>query len=317
MADGAKQRGENQLVAWLRERFRTSSERVPVGIGDDMASVRLDGRLVAVTADMLLDAVHFDTAKHDFERIGRKAIACSLSDCAGMACEPRAALVSLALSNAMSLDDVKRLYEGMAAVADRYDCPIVGGDTTSWSAPLVIDVMILAEPMHPRGPVLRSTASAGDTIFVSGHLGGSLAGRHLDFEPRLNLARELAEQEHLHALMDISDGLAMDLHRLCEASACDAELSRDQLDMAISDAARSTGAHDGRSPLDHAMSDGEDFELLIVGEPDLRRFNLIPIGRIVEPCDPGKSNVTLIGPDGTRTAIEPAGFEHFKKRSHR
>jgi thiamine-monophosphate kinase len=229
-----------------------------------------------------------------------------------MACEPRAAIVSLAITNTMSLDDVKWLYEGMAALADRYDCPLVGGDTTSWSAPLAIDVMVMAEPMHPRGPVQRSTARPGDTIFVSGPVGGSLAGKHLDFEPRLDVARAIAGETALHALMDISDGIAMDLHRLCDASGCDAELLRHQLERAISDAARAATADDGRDPLDHALSDGEDFELLVIGEPELERFDLIPVGRMTARSEPSRTCITLVHSDGKTATIEPTGYEHFQ-----
>jgi thiamine-monophosphate kinase len=308
-------KGENALVAWLWERFATDTERVEIGIGDDMAAVRLGGTLVAVTADMLLDGVHFEAQEHSCELIGRKAIACSLSDCAGMACEPRVATVSVALNDAMSLDDVKRLYEGMAGVAGEFGCAIVGGDTTSWAGRLAIDVAMLAEPMSPeRGPVRRSDARLGDTIFVSGPLGGSLAGKHLTFSPRLDLARRLVLEPELHAMMDISDGLAMDLSRLCEASGCGAQLSAGQLDRVISDAARTLSRSDGRSPLEHALNDGEDFELLVLGEEDLGRKlpGLQPVGQVLARSAVGSSAIVMVGPGDQRRALEPGGFEHFR-----
>ncbi len=258
-------RGENELVRWLEGRLRCDTARVPIGIGDDMAVVKLDHPLVAITTDMLLDGVHFDSRRHSYDQIGRKAIACSLSDCAAMGCEPRAATVSNALSETMSLDDVKSLYEGMARIAGEFGCAIVGGDTTSWTGGLAIDVAMLAEPMSPRGPVRRSDARAGDTIYVSGPLGGSLLGRHMTFTPRIELARRLVQVPELHAMMDISDGLAMDLHRLCLASGCDAELNAEQLSKVISDDARVCSQQDGRPALEHALTDGEDFELLVVG----------------------------------------------------
>jgi len=168
------EKGENALVAWLRERFPPDADRVPVGIGDDMAVLRFGQSLVAITTDMLLDGVHFETDKQSFELIGRKALACSLSDCAAMACQPVAATVSLALPNTLALEDVKCIYEGMAQVADRFGCRIVGGDTTSWSGRLAIDIAMLAEPLSPRGPIRRGDAREGDALFVSGPLGGSL-----------------------------------------------------------------------------------------------------------------------------------------------
>lgn len=228
------EKGENALVAWLAERFPPDPARVEVGIGDDMAVVRFGEARVAITADMLLDGVHFDTRTQDLALVGRKAIACSLSDCAAMGCRPVAATVSLALPEMMTLEDVRRLYEGMAGVADAYGCRIVGGDTTSWRGGLAIDVVMLAEPMSPRGPIRRGDARPGDAVFVSGPLGGSLAGRHLSFTPRLALAARLVEEPGLHAMMDLSDGLSMDLHRMCVASGLHAELTAEQLKRAVS-----------------------------------------------------------------------------------
>ena len=312
-------KGENALVAWLTERFAADARRVPIGIGDDMALVRLDGPLVAVTADMLLDGVHFDTARLSYELIGRKAIACSLSDCAAMACTPRAATISIALNRDMAMADVQRMYEGMATVADEYACAIVGGDTTSWAGRLAIDVAMLAEPMAARGPVLRSGARAGDTIFVSGPLGGSLLGRHLTFEPRLDLARRLANEPGLHAMMDLSDGLAMDLHRLCTASGCDAELRPELIERVTSDAARRMAREDERPTMEHALSDGEDFELLVVGDASLGNAAaakpgpcLWPVGRIVTRTAAAQSGLWLISDEGERTVLEPRGFEHWR-----
>ncbi len=304
------EKGELALVDWLRARFIADPARVPIGIGDDAAAVRMDGTLVAITTDMLLDGVHFDTERHGYELIGRKAIACSLSDCAAMACTPRAATVSIALPRTMTFEQVQELYEGMARIAEEFECPLVGGDTTSWAGRLAIDVAMLAEPMAPRGPVRRDTAAVGDTIFVSGPLGGSLAGRHLTFTPRIDLARVLAAESALHAMMDISDGLSLDLYRMCQASRCAAELHADQLERVISEDARSVAVQDGRSPLDHALSDGEDFELLVVGGADLAKFGLWPVG-VIRSSEPGTSCMTICYPEGRREPLAPRGYEHF------
>jgi thiamine-monophosphate kinase len=307
-------RGENALVAWLGGRFRYCESAVPIGIGDDMAGVAFGDHVVTVTTDMLLDGVHFDTSQHDFSQIGRKALACSLSDCAAMACEPRAATVSIAISNAMSMDDVKQIYEGMAALADQTHCPIVGGDTTSWKAPLAIDVAILAEAMSPRGPICRHTARPGDMICVSGLLGGSLLNKHLTFMPALQLARRLAEDIGVHAMMDISDGLAMDLRRLCEASGCDARLKERQLEAVISPDARSASNQDGRSPLEHALQDGEDFELLVAAAPNFNyeSAGLLPVGEILERATPDATRITISQKDGTETPLQPGGYQHWQ-----
>jgi thiamine-monophosphate kinase len=293
------EKGENALIAWLRERFPPDPARGPIGIGDDMAVLRFGPALVAMTADMLLDGVHFDSRRQSFELIGRKAIACSLSDCAAMACQPVAATVSLAVPNSLTLDDVKRLYEGMAEIASQFDCRIVGGDTTSWPGALAIDVAMLAEPMSPRGPIRRCDARPGDMLFVSGPLGGSILDRHLTFAPRLDLARRLAPDPRLHAMMDLSDGLSMDLHRMCEASACNAELDAARLEQAISPAARSLAQTSG-TPLTHALNDGEDFELLISGDAGLGddHPDLIPVGRMVAQTGPPGRGASQVGWQG-------------------
>ena len=305
--------GENALVAWLAERFPPDPARVPVGIGDDMAVLRWPAGLVAITADMLLDGVHFDTRRQNYELIGQKAIACSLSDCAAMACEPVAATISLALPQTIEMEQVKRLYEGMAAIADRFGCRIVGGDTTSWPNRLAIDVAMLAEPMSPRGPLRRCDARPGDTIFISGPLGGSILGTHLTFSPRLELARQMCSDPRLHAMMDLSDGLSMDLHRMCAASSCHAQLHADRLEQAVSPAARKLAATAGGTPFDHALNDGEDFELLLAAEESLVTLNtgLIPVGVMV-PTAPNSPPVGLVHRDGRCEKIEPRGYEHWK-----
>ena len=307
-------KGENELVGWLRERLAADSSRVPIGIGDDAAAVVCDGRLVILTADMLLDGVHFDSREHSYEQIGRKAVACSLSDCAAMACEPRSATVSVAFNESMSLEEAKQLYEGMADIAGEFNCPIVGGDITSWSGGLAIDVAMLAEPVEGYDPVQRSGACVGDTIYVSGPLGGSRLGKHLNFVPRLKLAGMLVRERDLHAMMDISDGLTLDLYRLCEASGCDAELLNEQVEKVVSESASECAAEDGRSPLDHALNDGEDFELLVVGGYGLKheRFGLIPIGRMVSKAPEDRVTIVLCDSEGGRVRIEPDGYEHFK-----
>lgn len=306
-------KGENALVEWLRSRFGSTAAGVPVGIGDDMAVIDVEDNLMSITADMLMDGVHFDTRQHSLEAIGRKAIACSLSDCAGMACQPRAATVSVALPEAMPMDDVKRLYEGIAGIAEEFGCAIVGGDTNSWRGPLVIDVAMVAEPMSVRGPIRRSEAQPGDLVFVSGRLGGSILGKHLTFTPLIELAGRLSLQPGLHALMDISDGLSMDLYRMCMASGCRAELDVQQLESVISDAARQCAQTDGRSPLEHALHDGEDFELLVVGTDVLKdeRLMLTQVGRLSQ-ARLGEPMLTMAYPDGRRETLEPRGYEHFK-----
>jgi len=249
---------------------RSESDGVALDIGDDMALLAPRGGAIAVTADMLMDGVHFDTRVHDPREIGRKALAASLSDCAAMAVRPRWVVVSLALSDAWSMEQAQALFLGIEDLAKAFDCTIIGGDTNSWARPLVVDVTVLAEPYPDVTPVRRDGVVAGDELFVTGRLGGSLhggshlSGHHLTFTPRVAEAYALARRlgSDLHAMMDLSDGLSIDAARMAQASDCGLIFDTDAIERVVSDAAREMSREDGRSPLDHALHDGEDFELL-------------------------------------------------------
>jgi thiamin-phosphate kinase len=275
-------------------------------------------------------AVHTLPAKPaTLEQVGYKAMACSLSDCAAMAAVPWCAVVSVALPNSLSMTDAQQLHIGLQQAAQKHDCPIVGGDTTSWGKPLAINVTMLAKAGGVE-PVLRSGAQVGDAILVTGELGGSLAGRHLEFTPRVKEARKLAELVDLHAMIDISDGLGQDLNHICTESNVGAIIN--QLDIPISAAARKMA-----DPLQAALTDGEDFELLFcVGPKDAERLqldwqtnniqnthafgiqkhatqtkvNLTCIGEIVTLKDEAK--IFLRDSDGNLNSITLKGWEHFQ-----
>ncbi len=306
---------ESEILEWLAHQRPPSSPAagVKLGIGDDMAIIDTAASDVLITTDMLLDGVHFDLAEHGFEAVGRKAVACSLSDCAAMAVKPIAATVSLALPTQTRLAEVELLYRGMRSLTDRFDCPIVGGDTTSWAQRFAVDVAMLAVPYDGIEPVRRDNARVGDALFVTGALGGSLLGAHMDFTPRVLEAKRVAEcwGANLHAMMDLSDGLSLDLHRMCSASGVGALLDAALVERIVSDAARRAAAGDGRSPLDHALADGEDFELLMAADVEaadesIDGVDLHHIGRVTA------SGVSIRGVDGRTTRLEPRGFEHLR-----
>ncbi len=318
-------KSENNLVAWIAARFPAPRNGVGIGMGDDMAMVSTPGNAVLATADMLMDGVHFDTAVHSPEQIGRKALAVSLSDCAAMAAVPRYALVSVALPNAWSMEQAQRLFIGMESLATSFACAIVGGDTNSWAGPLVIDVTVLAEAAAGIAPVRRDGAVAGDGLFVTGKLGGSLRGHHMSFRPRVNEAQGLARRlgDALHAMMDLSDGLATDAPRMAAASGCGFVLDTEAIETVVSDAARAAASEDGRSALRHALADGEDFELLFAAEPAAMASlkcsrdgstdadmvftcQSTRVGDVVQA--PG---VRLRDADGRETDLAGGGWQHF------
>ncbi len=235
---------------------------VESGIGDDAAVVEWGSRCGLLAADMLLDGVHFETSSQSPVAIGRKALAVNLSDVAAMAGVPRFALVSLALPRSASADFAAGIFEGLKSIADEFNTAIVGGDTTSWDGPFAINVAIVGDVVGDRA-VTRSGAKPGDWLFVTGELGGSLLGRHLTFTPRVREAGILHRAVDLHAMIDVSDGLVADLYHVLEESAAGAILH--EAAIPVSDAARQVV--DDRSPLEHALGDGEDFELLFAVSP--------------------------------------------------
>lgn len=297
---------EFDLIRGLRA--RRTHERLRLAIGDDMAVVATTGGDLLLACDMSLDGVHFDTLRHTYSQIGRKAVARNLSDCAAMAVRPLAVTIGLAMPREMTEADATALYDGIYGIASEFDVAVAGGDTARWDGKLMVDVAILAEPHPGIRPVTRSGAAPGDRLYVSGPLGGSILGKHMSFRPRVAEAKLLASRlgDRLHAMMDISDGLSLDLSRLCAASGVGAVLEEQLVLNAISDAARELANHDGRRALAHALEDGEDFELLIAasGDIDCPGVNLIPIGTI------GASGLSLRRMDGSIETLTPRGYVH-------
>src|SRR5438105_12786773 len=172
---------------------------------------------------MLLEGSCFVLKEAGPRRVGRKAMAVNLSDIAAMAGRPVAAVVAVGLPRRGGRALAEELYLGLREVADAFQTALAGGDTNSWDGPLVISVALIGEAT-PRGPVTRSGARPGDWLMVTGPLGGSIRGKHLSFTPRVREAQQLHGLVELHALIDISDGLAADVNHICTESHCGAVL---------------------------------------------------------------------------------------------
>lgn len=257
---------EHSLIAkWTRD-APTNSETL-VGPGDDCAALDFGepDTLRLFKTDAIVETKHFP-ADADARSVGHKALARALSDIAAMGGAPVSALITIGIPRDYDRGRIDLVYEGLYALARRFDVSISGGETVRSLAGLWISIAVIGSV--PRDQIVyRTGARAGDWIFVTGSLGGSIEGRHLCFEPRIPQASWLAERRIPTSMIDVSDGLASDCRHLIEKNDLGAELQEDALP--ISDAAnRRFGRADGAAaPTLAALTDGEDYELLFTVSP--------------------------------------------------
>jgi len=336
--------GEFGLIARLRQRVERPDNRVLVGIGDDAAVIKTaPGELLLLTTDVLVEGVHFDRRIAGFWHIGWRAMAANVSDIAAMGGLPGHALVSICLPETVGIEDVDRIYQGMQAVADEYSFGIVGGDTVSSPRGMVLSICLTGEAAEG-DLMLRDGAREGDLICVTGELGGSQAGlamlqaellssggadepvqleewpqvrdRHLQPRPRLKEARLLAQMGGVHAMIDVSDGLAGEVGHIVEESGVGAEVR--EKDVPIGSQTRRVAEHLGGSALDYALHGGEDFELVFTVSPsdadrigkeirDQTGTTVSMVGKIL----PAEGGVVLISPQGKKTKLISEGYRHF------
>ncbi len=301
--------GEFEFLRALLPNLPQSPE-IAVGPGDDAAVLTPLPRGIVLSTDMLTDGTDFILSEIDLRRAGAKAVLVNLSDLAAMASRPVALLVALAVPQGpQSRELAEAVMFGARDAAAHYGVPIVGGDTNTWPHPLVICVTAIGEET-PRKAVRRSGARVGDWVFVTGPLGGSIRGRHLSPVPRLAEAMALHQFAELHAMADISDGFAQDLGHVLTASRVGVVI--DAGAVPVHPDAALEAARTGRTPLDHALTDGEDFELVFTtSATDGERLVASPPAPVwkVGECVPEAEGRWLVGAEGRRE-LGGGGFAH-------
>lgn len=307
---------ELTFLDWLRTQL-PAAPRLPLGVGDDAALLtQQTGQQTVVTTDMLMEGVDFILKDCGPFAAGRKALAVNLSDLAAMGAKPVAAFVSLCLQRtndpAHDIKFAQQLIEGMLPLANEFDCPIAGGDTNAWSGPLAINVTAIGEVAAGKA-WLRSGARPGDAILVTGSFGRSIQGKHLTFTPRVSEARQLQSMNvEIHAAIDVSDGLSLDLSRICSASGCGAQIMIEKVP--LSQEAVNCYGEDFVDAHHQAIADGEDFELILAVPPHEaeRLLREQPLSVKLSQIGNFTADTHLMQqlPDGCTLPLQPRGYEH-------
>lgn len=320
-------------------------DRLIIGINDDAAVYKCSpAKVQLLTTDALIEGVHFDLTYTSMQHLGWKALAASFSDIAAMGGVPRYAAITLALPNKTSVEMVEEFYRGAVFACQKYSCLIIGGDTTASLANMMVSVTVTGEAVEAR-IIYRKGAKAGDYLCVTGHLGGSIAGlkilqrekqryvqtpspdsfkpnldpyreaieKHLMPKPRIDIASILAEEVSVHAMIDISDGLASEVHRLCTAGDVGAAVWEHNLPLLSS--TQQVAAEFSESPTDYGLYGGEEYELLFaISKPEFEKLERLTndvtvVGKVTEK----KEGIRYVREHGAEEPLGPAGWNHFSK----
>jgi thiamine-monophosphate kinase len=316
---------EKQLIRAIREEFRGPYPGLALGIGDDAAVIKTRGTNFVITKDLLIEDVHFILRHHPSRLLGRKSLNVNLSDLAAMGAFPKYALLGLGLPKRSETKWVREFFAGFKSAAKEYGVSLIGGDITR-AQKVTISVTLLGEG---KNIVRRDGAKPEDRLFVSGPLGEAREGllllkkgiqlgknkqqnrmlkAFLDPKPRIELGKELARLGLASAMIDISDGLSVDLVHICEESDCGAEVYLDKLPVSAELKILQRRAYD------FALNGGEDYQLLFsVPETKLAvlsklkdEFGLYTIGRMID-----QKGIFVVDRSGRRKKLQPNPWQHF------
>ena len=298
---------EKQFVDWIAHRTPPSKETL-IAVGDDACLIAGTNDGTVVTTDTLCDQVHFDTETHSLSRIGRKCLAVSISDVLAMGAKPAQALLTFFFPKSWSLDQAQEIYLGVEALANAHGISIVGGDTNRYEGPLIVGSTVLGH-VTPSKCWRIDGAKTGDVILVTGDFGGSILGKHLDFAPRTTWVQIVAQDYSVHAATDITDSLSLDLDYLLRQSQRGAEIYAEKIP--ISSAAQTLSKQTSKSPLEHALTDGEDFELSLCVSNETANQLVEKFSEVVTPIGVVTQSMGMVLFDGEdKTVLKPDGFVH-------
>lgn len=313
---------ERELIEGIRRLAQSSRNRAVVqGIGDDCAILRAAaGFDFLITTDLCIEDVHFRRKWHPARSVGHRCLARGLSDIAAMGGEPLACFLSLGLPSKLPQSWVNEFLRGLEALARKFGVQLAGGDISA--APAITADIVVAGRVPAGKALLRAGARAGERIFVSGELGGSAASlrrlysgkripptrsnRHFYPEPRLELGQWLRKRGLATALIDLSDGLSVDLAHICQESGVSALVDAAKIPVA-------KGAD-----LRHALHGGEDYELLFTAPvkkkvpPRIAGVNITEIG-IIKRSSYYRAAIMILEENGKEQPLEPRGWQHFSK----
>ena len=331
--------GEFGFIESIKEECATTYKNVIKGIGDDCAVFGpSSGRVLLFTTDMLVEDIHFLKTKMTPYQLGWKSIAVNLSDIAAMGGRPLVLLISLAIPPETDVELMQDFYKGMKTICEQYEVSIAGGDTSASPDKLVINISLIGDARQNE-VLYRSGARSGDSIYLTGNVGDSFAGLkiikkeisspksieshfikiHNEPNPLIETGMTIAASGLATAMIDVSDGLVLDLGHICKESGVGAILFRDKIP--LSSELKLLASREKFNPLELALSGGEDYQLLItVPNGNIKDFEIVGknkgllplylIGKIAE----GKG-ITMVNDDGSLEEIDIKGFNHFSINS--
>ena len=313
--------GEFGLIKSLQKKCVVRHSEILAGIGDDTAVIRVADKKFLVTSDMMLEGVHFDLSYTTFSQLGHKLLAINVSDIFAMGGKPQYFLVSIGIPTRHTAGDIHELYKGITKLAKEFKVAIIGGDTCSSKNGLVLNGTLIG---YAKKPIKRSGAKIGDSIFINNTLGDSAMGLRIlrnrkkkihsfvPATPNIKLMQKhlipkpkpLNTLSKVTSMIDISDGLLIDLSHICDESRVGAVIHKDKVP--VSRELTLIAKKFGVDPIELALKGGEDYCLLFTA-PSGIKTDAFKIGEIV------KKDRFIIDEKGRKKTFKPEGYEHFKK----